>query len=445
MTHSFSLSTHIRETVTDGMTILSVKTNDSLVTVVGSFPAGRMYDTAHHGVVALLTARMLGESTQTRTKKELHDTLEGMGASVSFDVDTARGRFVASGLATDMHTILALVGEMVREPRFDPDELAVMKTRVSAEILAESDDPKSIARMLLARTLFPLGHPHHIALPAVLSETIEHVTVDDVRTFHRAMYGRGDMILVAGGAVRHDEFVEECRYAFEGIPIQSVPIENDSIVSLHEARRFVHEHMPKKETASVYMGHALSLSPTDPVFDALSVGIHVLGGGIFASRLNQEIREKRGLTYHIRSSIVGYQGKLHGYWLSLAMFPERVYVEGVARMLYETDTIAMRGITTKELTEKKDELLGRFLTQFDNRSGLPSFVLSAYEQGVPITHIDAYPERISTMTVAQVNDSLATHLCPEQSVIASAGDISLLARNAVQKEYARIKKKSKKA
>jgi len=424
MTHSFSLSKYVHETVLDGMTVVSVVTRDPIATVVGSFPAGRMYDMSHGGAVALLASRMLGESAIRHSKQELHEILEGMGASVSFDIDDARGRFVASGLASDMPVILDTVGEMIREPRFDAEEFSVMKTRLIAEILAESDEPKARARILLSQTLYPKGHPHYIVAPVDVAAMLDATTVDEVRTFHTATYGRGDMIAVASGAVKHDVFVATCETAFGNLP-EILPVVPEILGAAgNTTRHMVHDHMQKKETAAVYVGNTLDLVPLDPAYDAFAFGLAVLGGGMFANRLNQEIREKRGLTYLVRSSIVGYHGRLSGYWLSLAMFPERVYAEGVGLLIDEIESISLRGITARELAEKKEESLGRFLTQFDNRHGMASFVASAYEQGIPVSHIDTYPERIVDMTVARVNDALAGHLHATSMVVASAGDIS---------------------
>ena len=420
----FSISQKIRHTEHEGMQVFSMHVSDDIMTVVGSFPAGRMYDTERAGIVASMTARMLDQGTQTHTKEELHDTLEALGASVSFGSDSARGRFFVTGMTHDIRAILAIVGEMIQEPRFDPSDLGIMKKRMVAEIMTEQDNPHSVAMSVFLRTLFPEGHPHHIPTVKHLIALVENVSVDDIREFHTMYYGRGDVAIVGVGKTEHAVFADICRDVFGGLPL--IPVDTVLISSpvTPSSRKIVHEKMEGKASSSIVIGGALPFAYYHDDYDAFMCGMHILGGGIFANRLNQEVREKRGLTYHIRSFVAGYEGLIPGYWSVMAMFPPRLLHEGLHVVLAEIEGIVEKGITTRELAEKKEELVGRFITMFDNRQAIASLVLGTYEQKLPTEYWDTYLSRVKALTILRVNGALRTYLHPKTLVIASAGEIT---------------------
>jgi zinc protease len=419
---TFSLTNHLEQSTKHGVTTMSVRTHDDATVAIISIPAGSVCDMNHGGIVALLTARMLDQGTLLHTKEEINNRLEGMGASVSFDISATRCRCVIAGMADDIEDIIALVGDMMREPRFDKHDFTIMKQRLITDITTDYDNPRTVARTLLTGTLFLEGHPFHEYPLETCIRFVEGATVNDIKSFHSAFFGVGDVAVVCIGKVSHAHLADACAEAFGHTETRMVSPCIAPVPENKKRRTSVHAHMAKRESSAVYMGGLLPLAPLDPVYDAFVCGLNILGGGMFANRLNREVREKRGLTYHIRTYIGGYDGPLTGYWVAHAMFPPRSYKEGVKVMLAEMEAIVSRGVTKRELTEKKEELLGRFATGFDDRQGMAGTLMSLYEQGLPFEHLDTYEHRVRAFTVLRVNDALKTYLRPDTAVVASAGD-----------------------
>ena len=153
---------------------------------------------------------------------------------------------------------------------------------------------------------------------------------------------------------------------------------------------------------------------TDPDHLALVVGNHILGGGGFTSRLTQEVREKRGLTYGVDSH---FAPGLHAgaFTIGLQTRPDQAQQALLLVRQVLADFVA-QGPTEAELQAAKDHLIGGFPLMLDGNLKLLDNVANLAWNGLPLDYLDTWTRQVQALTVAAIRAALARKLQPERMV-----------------------------
>lgn len=243
-----------------------------------------------------------------------------------------------------------LLGEVVLWPALRPEDVESERRVILEELAMDDDVPDDIAHREFHEAVFT-GHPLGRD-PGGRRETVTALTVDEIAGFHRDEYTAERMVLAVAGAVDTDEIVEQAERVFgdarcgSGQPIRTAPS------TMGEDRFLVDD---TEQTHLVIGGR--SLPRTHPDREALDIVNHVLGGGL-SSRLFDEIRERRGLVYHVQSGLAAHADA--GSWLVYAgSHPERA-AEVRSLIEDEIDRMAARGPTEEEVEIAKGYLVGAY-------------------------------------------------------------------------------------
>ena len=159
----------------------------------------------------------------------------------------------------------------------------------------------------------------------------------------------------------------------------------------------------------------------DPDFFALLVGNQILGGGGFTSRLTNEVREKRGLTYSVYS---GFQPGSHAgaFTLGLQTRPDQAAQAVQVSKEVLTKFIA-EGPTELELQAAKDNLIGGFALRIDSNRKLLDFVSNVAWNKLPLTYMDTWTQQIEKITTTQIKAAFQRKLQPERMVTVVLGGV----------------------
>jgi len=158
---------------------------------------------------------------------------------------------------------------------------------------------------------------------------------------------------------------------------------------------------------------------SDPDFLALLVGNHILGGGGFTSRLTEEVREKRGLSYSVYSQFA--PGLNAGaFSLSLQTRPDQA-AEALKVSRAVLERFVAEGPTEDELRAAKDNLIGGFALRIDSNRKLLGNVVNIATNGLPLDYLEGWTQRVAALTVADVRAAMARKLQPERMVTVVLG------------------------
>ena len=180
--------------------------------------------------------------------------------------------------------------------------------------------------------------------------------------------------------------------------------------------------MPDKTSLDIIIGTATGLSEENPEYDAFYAGLFALGGN-FSSRLVEEVREKRGLTYHAHTTLEAGTDGVESFWLANASFAPSLVGKGAKILKKEIEKWASRGIAAKELELKKETIAGNFQVKLSTTGGLAKVILDNAEQGRAKEYIDQYPRIIRALTLKEVNAAIKEYSRPDNLVTVSAGTI----------------------
>ena len=150
----------------------------------------------------------------------------------------------------------------------------------------------------------------------------------------------------------------------------------------------------------------------DPDFFALLLGNHILGGGGFSSRLTEEVREKRGLTYSVYS---GFSPGLHAGAFSIGLQTRPDQAEQALGLVREVlAKFVAEGPTEKELRAAKDNLIGGFALRLDSNRKLLDNVANIAWNGLPLDYLDSWTQRMEKVSAAEVRAAFARVLQPQK-------------------------------
>ena len=254
--------------------------------------AGARHEHAEEHGLAHLLEHMAFKGTKKRSAREIVETIEAGGGEINAETNAEYTAYFARILGENVSVALDVLGDILTEPAFDPEELQREKGVILQEIGSYEDTPDEIVFDMLMETAFSgssigrriLGTP----------ETVTAQNKQSIEGFLARNYRTPSIVVSAAGDVSHDAIVTDIEKLLQSVGAdRAIAAESAQYIG-GDARK-----IQKLEQAHVVLGFE-GLPYSDDRHYALYVFSNLLGGGM-SSRLFQEIREKRGLCYEINS------------------------------------------------------------------------------------------------------------------------------------------------
>lgn len=395
----------------------------------GSLRAAPATDPA--GLLLLqLTATLLTCGTRRRDEFEFAAQLEDRGASLGIDAEPGRVAFSASARSEDLPTIVALLAECLREPRFAEDAFHAARMRMIAELRAMSADPATLATLGLARMIYPPAHLRHEPEPAEAIARLEAFTLEDVRSCHREHIGANALRIAVAGDIEADALAAVAARGFAGwtTSASASPSASPPTAAVEDAAATPPTELriaaPDSGHFEIALGHRLSLRCDHPDYVALWLANRVLGAG-FGSRLVVAVRERLGLTYSIRSQLSKPDPGFDGHWQVDLSLDADTLEAGLAATRAEIARFVEDGLDVDELETRRREAIGSFRISLATLSGLSETLLFGAESGWGAHYPQAFPQRLQAIGPDRIRRVIAEHLRPELLCTAIAGPLEV--------------------
>lgn len=419
-----NLSSQVRREGLGTGAVLLVLENAATPTVAvrGSLRAGSYFEPRAKPGLARLTAEMLKRGTRRRGKLELAGALEQVGADIEFDADTFAVQIEARSLSEDFPALASTLAEMLREPSFPVEELEKLKQQTVAAIQEQQSDTRLRAYERLSQTVFDEENPFYAHGGARLVESINSITVEDVRAFYEKFYGGRSLILSVVGGVSADDALRILRGAFEdfGGP-ENVDVNVRDPEPQEGARREL-VVVKDKANVDVLIGSAAPLRRDASDYYAAVLANRALGESTLSSRLGLQVRDAEGLTYGIGSRFRA-PGLAAGPWyIAVSVNPENVEraVESALNVLRE---YVREGIRAEELEDEKSSATGAFKVALSTNAGIAAALWNAEFYRLGLDYVERYPELVRAVTVEDVNAAIRKYFRPDHLTVVVAGDI----------------------
>ncbi|AWK87966.1 M16 family metallopeptidase [Azospirillum thermophilum] len=341
--------------------------------------------------LANLAARTLDEGAgpydSQAFQARLQDNAIGLGFSAGRDAFGGNLRT----LADRRDEAFDLVRLALTEPRFDAEAVERMRAATLSELRREQADPNYVARRLFYGTAFP-DHPYGEELRGTL-DSLPKITPDDLRGFVKQQFGRDRLLVAAAGAITPDDLGKALDRIFGALPGKSdVPAVRD--VAMKGGGETLLVPRPTAQTVML-MGQA-GVKRSDPDWYAASVMNYILGGGGFGSRLMEEVREKRGLSYGVYSYLIPMD---HAATVMAGGSTVNAKAgDALEIMRKEWKRMADEGVTEQELTDAKTYLTGSFPLQFSSTQAIARILLQVRRDRLGIDFLDRRDALINAVT-----------------------------------------------
>ena len=253
--------------------------------------------------VANLVGEMLTKGTAKKTPEELEVAIDKLGASINISTNRQDITLTGNTLARNFDETLALAEEMLLQPRWDKEEFDLAKQRVLSELAQQQSEPNSIAANQFNKLLY--GEDHILSHNILgTPQSVESITLDDLKSYYRQYFTPSLADLHIVGAVSREEATSLLSNIESSWKQKDVSIPDYETPEPPQESTVYFYDVPDAKQSVLRFGY-LAMPETDPDFYPASVMNYILGGGGFASRLTQELREGKGYTYGIGSGFSG--------------------------------------------------------------------------------------------------------------------------------------------
>lgn len=363
-----------------------------LVSMQFSFNGGAAQDPADKPGVANLVSVLLDEGAGDIESSEFQEKLETLAVEMSFDA--GRDGFYGSmqTLTENLDEATELLRLAINEPRFDADAIERMRAQTVSGLRRQLQDPDAVAGRLWSEAVFG-DHPYGRPVKGTL-ETVAAIDANDLRAFHSRVFARDTLKIAVVGDIDARTLAPLLDEVFGSLPetgnLTAVP---EVTLPATGIQKVVEMEIPQ----TVIQFGRPGLKRDDEDFITAYVVNHILGGGSFSSRLYQEVREKRGLSYSVYSYLypLDHAALIAG---GAATRNDRA-AESLALIDEEITRMARDGPTVEELDKAKRYLKGSYPLRFDTSTKIARQLVEIQRDDLGIDYINKRNALIDAVTI----------------------------------------------
>ena len=391
---------------------------------------GRLREDPARPGLANITAQMLTRGTRTKTRAEFENALKTLGAEVS--VGAGDERIVVSGntLARNFPATMALVEEMLLEPRWDAAELDLVKAATTADIQGERAQPGIVAERVLANLVWGKGH-RLAGSPLGTEASVAAFAPADLAAFHAAGFVPSNARLRIAGAVSQTDAEAALASLAQKWPAgTATPFVATAPAAPTTTKIYFYDMPGAKQSMLLMAGPGPARADGD--FYPASAMNFILGGGGFASRLTQELREGKGYTYGVFSAFQG--GKSTGQFRINSPVRSNVTLEAatlmrdIARDYGATFTAADLDLTRTSLAKSRAR-------SFESLNAKLGMLANIGDYGLPADYVAKESAALDGLTLQQVQDLAKRFIRTDAMYIVVVGDAATQAKRLTALGY----------
>jgi zinc protease len=368
------------------------------------------------GLAGLTGAVLRSGGTQSRTADQLNQLLERRAAAVETGINETVGTASFNTLTEDLDQVFGVFSEILQQPAFAADKLAVEKNKVRGAIARRNDDPGSITTREFQKLIYGSENPY--------ARTVEYATLDNIEQpdlvrFYQQYFHPNNIILGIVGdfdSKKMRQLVEAKLGSWQPNPNLKLP-DLPAVSQVQKGGVFL-VNQPQLTQSNVQIGH-LGGQFDSPDYAALSVMNGVLNG--FGGRLFNEVRSRQGLAYSVYA-VWNARFDYPGVFAAGGQTRSEATVPFVKSILSELEKIRTQPVSAAELAYAKDSTLNSFIFNFQSPSQTLSRLLRYEYYGYPADFIFRYQKAIAATTIADVQRVAQTHLQPEKLVTLVVGN-----------------------
>jgi zinc protease len=428
----FEFPTAASKTLPNGLRVFVVtdRAEPAVAARLVILSAGSIQDPAGMPGVAAMTAGLLTQGTAKRSAKEIAETIDFVGGTLEAKAGRDATTVTLDVVKKDLGAGMDLLADVVLHPAFRTEELDRQRQQLLSDLEVQYSDPNYLATLAFARTLYgssPYGMPEQ-GTPS----TVKKLQREDFVKFHDANYAPNQALLGFAGDISPEDAFAIAEKYFGGWPkvgaTAAAPPEAPAAATASHVWLI---DKPDAVQTQIRVGR-IAIRRADPDFLPLDVTNHIFGGS-YNSRLNTEVRIKKGLTYGASSAFTP-----HRFTGSLAVetYTRTEATVDATKLVMDLLTGMSQGrISQKELDFARDYLAGVYPIESETAEQVADRVLTVAAFDLPADYNQTYPEKIRATSLEQVQTTARKYFTTGALDIVLVGNVSAF-RDALKKEFA---------
>ena len=385
-----------------------------LIAMEIGFKGGARLDPAGKEGLAYLLSGLLDEGAGEFDSQAFQTRLEDLAIRLSFDA--GRDGFYGSlrTLTENRDEAFRLMKLALTEPRFDEEPIERIRSQILVKLNRDAGSPQTIARKRWNKEVFgehPYGRPSQGS-----PESVSAIEAEDLRAYVASSIARENMKVAVVGDIDAETLAQLLDDTFGALPEAPQPMEFAQVEIPTDPKLVVIE---REQPQSVVLLGGPGLMLDDPDFFPAYVLNYIVGGGGFASRLMEEVREKRGLAYGVSTGLATLD--YAGYFIGSVATENARVSESIAIIKDEFEKVRSAGISEEELANAKTYLTGSFPLRFDSNSKIANQLVGYQLVGRDIDYINTRNGKIEAVTLEDVNRAAQRFMDPDELTIVVVG------------------------
>ena len=358
-----------------------------------------------------MAGELLGTGTASRTKAQLDEEVDFIGASLS----TSAGGLFAASLTKHSGKLLELMTDVLYNPAFRQEELDKIKTQTLSGISAGKEDPGTISANVRSVLLHGKNHPYG---ELTTEESVAAITLEDCKRYYNDYFKPNNAYLVMVGDISLNEAKKIAEKNFTRWKPGEVKAQEYPVPALPEKTYVALVDRSASVQSIINIAYPVELKTGSEDVLKARVMNHILGGD-FSSRLNQNLREKHGYTYGSGSNLSS--DELVGRFTASASVRNEVTDSAVHELLYELNRMATEKVSQQELQAAKASIAGSFGRSLEQPQTIASFAVNTARYKLPADYYSGYLKRLEAVTIEDIQSIATKYIRPANAYILIVG------------------------
>jgi zinc protease len=408
-----------QDRLNNGLTVLLIK-RCSLpkVYIRLGIDGGTKYESPDKAGLMQLLASAIKKGTNTRSYREIIDSIEQIGGELDTAVNEDFFVISAEFLKEHLETGLEILRDLILQPSFPEQEVEKERLRQIADLENEKSSPEYLAGRRMDKGLYS-PHPYHIHRTLA---SMKNITREDLFRMQRRQFYPAGAFLVLAGDISDDKMIDRVERYFKEWSVKEPDLE--PVKKPAEMKKLLIHivNRPQSEQSNILLGNLL-FPRRHPDFEKMLVMNKILGGG-GSGRLFLNLREEKGYTYGAYSSLQTHKDQ--GTFIANAEVRSEVTADAIRAFQEEFRRIKAEQVTGKELHDATRYLLGIFPLQNETASSIASLALKQKLFGLGEDYWDRYVENIKNVTQQDIQEMAQKYIREDRMMMVIVGDAKKL-------------------
>lgn len=404
-------------TLSNGMKVYGIEQNELPLVEISMVIEGGHYldEITKNGVANLMTDIMM-EGTATKTPQELEEAIDLLGADISMYTGNFDITITANCLSRNFEPTMALLEEILLEPRWDEEEFELIKTRTINSIKQRDAQPNAVARSAYNKLLY--GAEHILGYGSSGTEAdVEMIKIDDLKAFYDKNYSPSVTSVHVVGDVNQPRVEKALTSMTSRWAAKEVALPEYSIPEQGDMNGLYFVDIPQAKQSVINIGY-VAMARTDPDYYAATVMNYKLGGS-FSGNVNLVLREEKGYTYGARSYFSG--SKIPGSFTATSSVRTNTTFESTKIFMEEMENYR-DGISQEDLDFTKNALIKSNARRFETLYSLIGMLETRSNYGFEADYIKKEEDIIRNMTLDEHKALAQKYITPSKMKYLIVGD-----------------------